>query len=117
MRVADWDETENARVVGGDERRPRTREWLLVVGCHALDDLVQKVEHRLHALTNDSGAHSAVDAVVAVAAAVSVVAAPPLANDTALVFAAAEAAPGVEVPPPAVVAAGEDVPAVEPVAA
>lgn len=121
MRVADWDETENARVVGDDERRTRTWEWLAVVGRRASDDLVQKVEHRLHALTNDSGAHSAVveqqhvDAVVAVAAAVNVVAAPPLANDTALVFAVAEAAPGVEVPPPP--AAAEDVPAVEPVAA
>lgn len=121
MRLADWDETENVRVVGDDERRTRTWEWLLVVvvvGCRAWDDLVQKVEHKLR------GGHSA---VVAVAAAVRVVAAPPLANDTALVFAVAEAAPGVEVPPPAVaavaaaaskaLAAAEDVPAVEPVAA
>lgn len=133
MRVADWDETEDVRVVGDDERRTQTWEWLVVVGRRASDDLVQKVEHRLHALTNDNGAHSSVveqqhvDAVVAVAAAVSVVAVPPLANDTALVFAVAEAAPGVEVPLPAVVAvavaalkalvAAEDVPVVEPVAA
>jgi hypothetical protein len=115
MQVADWDGTENARVVGDDERRTRVWEWVVVVGCRASDDLVQKVEHRLHALTKDSRPHSVV--VVAAAAAVSVVAAPPLTNDTALVFAVAEAAPGIKVPPPAVVAAGEDAPAVEPVAA
>ena len=96
---------------------------MVVVGRRASDDLVQKVGHRLR------GGHSAVveqqsvDAVDAVVVAVSVVAAPPVANDTALVSAVAEAAPGVEVPPAAAAAAlkalvaAEHAPAVEPVAA
>jgi hypothetical protein len=81
-------------------------------GMSCTGDLVQKVKHRLHTLTNDSRPHSA---VLAAAAAVSAVAVPPLTNDTALVFAVA--APRIEIPPPAVVAAGEEAPAVEPVAA
>ena len=91
---------------------------MVVVGRRASDDLVQKVGHRLH------GGRSAVveqQSVDAVDVAVSVVAAPPVANDTALVSAVAEAAPGVEVPPAAAalkaLVAAEHVPAVEPVAA